>query len=158
MSTPSEEEEGILVEIRQWSQKIWPIINRRRGVLIDRSIMFGPTMTKEEREELQTIQEYADYYIDRFVREEDDALNALEEVVANLVEEKPAKAPTRYPAFVLGPDMLEDSFEEEPLPIPDEHSPAVEPMVVGPSTWVGLSSWRNPRWHRQIRKKKTMRR
>jgi hypothetical protein len=51
----------------EWEKAIWPIVNRRRGELINLKYS-TPLMelSKDDQKELDLLQEYADYYLERF--------------------------------------------------------------------------------------------
>ena len=56
----------------------WPKTNRRRGKLIDKEI--AGTLSAVERTELDGLQSYADYYLERVAPRPTDVLNQLEDL------------------------------------------------------------------------------
>ena len=77
----------LIVEYREWSKKLWPVINRRRGYLIDRSLEPGSTMPYAERKELHMLQEYTDFYLDNFLPGTDGSPRQLEEETLEVMAE-----------------------------------------------------------------------
>ncbi len=54
----------------------WPITNRERGILIDKSISGG--LTAEEHMRLEALQTYAEYYVEKTSPRPTGELDALE--------------------------------------------------------------------------------
>ena len=57
----------------------WPKTNRRRGKLIDKDI--AGTLSEAERSELDGLQAYADYHLERVAPRPTDMLKQLEDLV-----------------------------------------------------------------------------
>ncbi len=64
----------------RWEDKLWPIINKLRGDLIDKDVYRKP-MTLTEKADLETLQKYADYYIGRRFPASNGLLKKLEKLV-----------------------------------------------------------------------------
>lgn len=71
---------------KNWTELLWPVVNRRRGELIDKSILRN--LTDDEQAELAMLQEYADVYLERF---DLPRLEAVKKLVAAAEAPKPGR-------------------------------------------------------------------
>lgn len=77
-----------------WLKRLWPIVNRRRGELIDRKVL--GKATEEEIQELDLLQNFADAYLAPYDEVRVGGLQALVEEVEQRVDlrrQNPSHAP-----------------------------------------------------------------
>jgi hypothetical protein len=66
----------------RWEGKLWPILNRLRGDLVDKDVYEQP-MTLTEKADLELLQKYADYYIGRRFPVSRRFLNKIERLIGS---------------------------------------------------------------------------